>query len=627
MSLLPDEIPVIVLQQASEIPSLSPDMLVVFAVIAVAVFLFVTQPIPLDITALLVVVALVVLEPWTTITANEGIAGFSSSATITVLMMFVLSDGIRQTGAVQLLGERLASFAGTNPRRQLGSMIGVSGLSAGFINNTPVVALMIPVATELAERTGTSPSRLLIPLSFASMMGGMLTLIGTSTNILASDIIARPEYLGRPFSMFEFTVLGALVLVTGSVYLLFASPYLLPERIKARTELVDEFEVTSYLSEVTVPEDSPLIDRTVQEALSTVDVDLDAVTLVRGDDTFGEAIDEKSLQEDDVLLVRTAREGVLDVASIEGFQHVTPAAVSDADIETEPVQEDRSTPQVLAEVIITPDGKLVDETLATANFRQQYNATVLAIRRGAEIVHTRMDQRPLRGGDTLLVQASPQALDQLGRDRNVIVASEYSRPTYRRSKLPLALAIIAGVVGIAALEIYPILITSIAGAVAMVVTGILDPREVYDAVDWSVIFLLAGLIPLGVAMERTGAAAFLAGNAVMGVTGLHIAVILGLFYLFTALMTELLSNNASVVLMIPIAFDAATRLNADPYAFVLAVTFAASTPLLSPVGYQTNLMVYGPGGYEFTDFARLGAPLQLILAVVTTLGIIFIWGV
>jgi di/tricarboxylate transporter len=617
----------IVLQQTGDIPSLSTDMLVVFAIIAVAVFLFITQPIPLDITALLVVVSLVVLEPWTTISANEGIAGFSSSATITVLMMFILSDGIRRTGAVRLLGERLASFAGTDPRRQLGSMIGVSGLSAGFINNTPVVALMIPVATELAERTGTSPSRLLIPLSFASMMGGMLTLIGTSTNILASDIIARPEYLGRPFSMFEFTALGALVLVIGSIYLLIAAPYLLPERIKPRTELVDEFDVTSYLTEVAVPEGSPLVGQTVQEAFSTVNVDLETVTLVRGDDTFGTAIDEKSLQPDDVLLVRTGREAILDVTAINGLQHVSQTVISDADIETDTTQENRVTPQVLTEIVIAPDGALVDETLATMNFRERYEMTVLAMRRGAELVHTRMDQRPLRGGDTLLVQANRENLDRLGQDRDVIVAGEYSRPTYRRSKLPIALAIIAGVVGIAALEIFPILITSIAGAVAMVVTGVLDPREVYDAVDWSVIFLLAGLIPLGVSMERTGAAAFLAGNAVLGVTGLHIALILGLFYLFTALMTELLSNNASVVLMIPIAFDAAARLGADPYAFVLAVTFAASTPLLSPVGYQTNLMVYGPGGYEFTDFARLGAPLQLILAVVTTLGIILIWGV
>ncbi|WP_252698678.1 SLC13 family permease [Natronosalvus vescus] len=618
---------VVLRQQTDEVPALSPEMLVVFAIIAIAIVLFVTQPIPLDITALLVVVALVVLEPWTTITAEEGVSGFSSPATITVLMMFVLSEGVRRTGAIQSLGEQLAAFAGTSPRRQLGSMIGVSGVSAGFINNTPVVALLIPVANDLAARTGTSPSRLLIPLSFASMMGGMLTLIGTSTNILASDIVARPEYLGRPFSMFEFTALGALVLVSGSIYLLFAAPLLLPERVEPTTELIDEFDMTAYLTEITVPEESPMTGKTILEVLTELDVDLDAVTLVRGADTFGGSIEEKTLQSNDVLLVRAGRDAILEVDRTPGLELLPQTSVSDTDLETRSTPGERSTPQILAEIVIAPDGTLAEETLATSNFRQRFDATVLAIRRGTAIVHTRMEQRPLRGGDSLLVRLSKDALERLNRDRNVIVAGEYTRPTYRRSKLPLALAIIAGVVGIAALEIFPILLTSIAGAVAMVGTGVLDPREIYGAVDWSVIFLLAGLIPLGIAMERTGAAAFLAGNAVMGVAGLHIVIVLGLFYLFTALMTELLSNNASVVLMIPIAFDAAARVGADPYAFVLAVTFAASTPLLTPVGYQTNLMVYGPGGYKFTDFARLGLPLQLILTVVTTLGIVFIWGV
>ncbi|WP_312908527.1 SLC13 family permease [Natronosalvus caseinilyticus] len=618
------------------------EMLIVFCIIAVALALFITQPIPLDVTALLLIVVLVLLEPWTTISPEEGIAGFANPATITVLMMFILSEGVRRTGAVQLLGERLAAFAGDSERRQLGSIIGVSGFSAGFINNTPVVAIMIPVVNDLARRTNTSPSRLLIPLSFASMLGGMLTLIGTSTNLLASSIVARPEYLGRPFSMFEFTALGALVLVSGSLYLLVATPYLLPERLTPRRELTDEFEIAPYLTEVVVPDRSPVIGQTVQQALADVDVEVEAVTLLRNGDTFGTAIEEKVLQPEDVLLVRTDREAILDVVDLEGFDHVSQSVVHDANLEidakavsgvdavshgADATDEGRATPQVLAEVVIAPDGALVRETLASVRFREQYEATVLAIRRGPEIVHTRMDRRPLRGGDILLVQASREALDRLGVDRDVIVAQEFTQPAFRRAKLPLAIAIIAGVVGLAALKVVPILITSIAGVIAMVATGVLEPEELYDAIDWSVIFLLAGVLPLGVAMEETGAAAFLAAHAIGLAGGLHIVVVLGLFYLFTALLTEMLSNNASVILMIPVAFDAAVRLGGDPYAFVLAVMFAASTPLLSPVGYQTNLMVYGPGGYKFTDFARLGAPLQLLLTIVTTLGIVAIWGV
>ncbi|AGB17703.1 di-/tricarboxylate transporter [Halovivax ruber XH-70] len=612
--------------QPVDTPSLSPAMLVVFAIVVVAVVLFVTQPVPLDVTALGVIVALVVLEPWTTISPEEGISGFASPATITVLMMFVLSEGIRRTGAVQLLGERMAAFAGDSDRRQLGSIVGVSGLSAGFVNNTPVVAIMIPVVIDLAERTGTSPSRLLIPLSYASMLGGMLTLIGTSTNILASSIVARDAYLGRPFSMFEFTALGVLVLATGSLYLLLVAPALLPERIEPSEALTDEFDVSGYLTEVTVPTDSPLVGTTVHAALEAVDVDLEAVTLLRGEDAFGASIDEKELRPADVLIVRTGREGVIDLAAVEGLSHRPRRGIDEADLEITG-DENGGTEQRLAEVIVAPDGDLVGETLESTSFRQRYGATVLALRRGPDVFNTRMDLRPLRGGDTLLVQADHDALDRLGRNRNVIVAQEFTRPTYRREKLPLALGIVAGVVGLAALDVQPILVTAIAGAGAMVTAGILEPRELWDGVDWSVIVLLAGLIPLGIALEETGAAAFLAGHAVAAVGDLHVVFVLGLLYLGTALLTELLSNNASVVLMIPIGFDVAIRLGADPYAFVLAVVFACSTPLLSPVGYQTNLMVYGPGGYEFTDFARVGAPLQVLLAVVTTLGIVVLWGV
>lgn len=321
------------LQQTQTAPALSPAMLVVFSIILVTIILFITQPIPLDITALLVIVALVVLQPWTTISPEDGIIGFSNPATITVLMMFILSEGVRRTGAVQILGEKFAAFAGESDRRQLGAIIGFSGLSAGFINNTPVVAIMIPVVEGLAQRTNTSPSRLLIPLSFASLMGGMLTLIGTSTNILASGIVARPEYLGRPFSMFEFTALGVVVLVTGSVYLLFAAPYLLPERIAPHDELMSEYDMGAYLTELVVPEGFPLVGNTVQEAIASVDVALEAVMLTRDDDAFGASIEEKTLQPGDILLVRTDREAILDVTDVKGFNHISQVDVHDEDLE------------------------------------------------------------------------------------------------------------------------------------------------------------------------------------------------------------------------------------------------------------------------------------------------------
>jgi di/tricarboxylate transporter len=283
--------------------------------------------------------------------------------------------------------------------------------------------------------------------------------------------------------------------------------------------------------------------------------------------------------------------------------------------------------ETLAEIVLLSDNPLVGETLRTSTFAQRFDSLVLALRRKGELLYDNIDQVPLQGGDTLLIQASAQSLKQFERSRSFVVIQADEEASFRSEKLPIALGIIGLVVGLAALEVVPIMVSALGGIVAMVATGCVRPNEVYEAVDWSVIFLLAGLIPLGMAMERSGTAAYLA-NAITEVS--HVLPSLGLlfvFYIFTSLVTQVISNNASVILMIPMAVEVAEITGADPFSFVLAVTFAASCALLTPIGYQTNLMVYGPGGYRFTDFVRMGAPLQLILAFVTCGGIWLLWGV
>ena len=607
---------------------LTTEMLVVFAVILVALALFVTEPVPIDITAIGVLVALVVLEPWTGVTPADGVSGFASSATVTVLAMFVLSEGVRRTGVVNIIGRKIADRFGESPGGQLAAVLGLAGGSAGFINNTPVVAVMIPMVTELSDRTGVSPSKLLIPVSFVSMMGGMLTLIGTSTNILASDVYDRIGGAAtEPFSMFEFTALGLLVLVSGTLYLLAFGPRLLPERIKARTELTDEFEMKQYLTEVVVREDSPMVGRSVAESLSDIDVDADIVQLIRERQAFNEPLSRKVVQDGDILVLRVDRGSLVGLMDAEGLDFAPDVEATDELLEGEETDVREEGEQRLVEVVLTPETNLLGETLETLNFRQRYDATVLAIRRGGEIIHQRMDKRPLRGGDTLLIQATEDTVSRFGRDRNFIVAQEITRPDFRSKRIPVAVGIVASVVALAALDVVPIMISALGGILGMVATGCVKPNEVYDAVDWNVIFLLAGLIPLGVAMEESGAAAWLADLVVGGSAGLGFVALLAVFYLFTTLITNVISNNASVVLMVPVAYDAALQLGANPFSFVLAVTFAASTAMLTPIGYQTNLMVYAPGGYKFTDFARVGAPLQLLLTAVTTLGIVWLYGV
>ncbi|MFB6299275.1 MAG: SLC13 family permease [Halobacteriales archaeon] len=612
-------------QTNGAIPPLTPEIVLIFVIIGLALVLFVTEPLPIDITAIAVLFTLVILEPWTGVDPAMGVSGFSSPATITVLAMFVISEGIRRTGLVHIIGSQIADRYGESPYKQLLAVLGLSGGSAGFINNTPVVAVMIPMVNTLSQKTGISPSKLLMPVSYAAMLGGMLTLIGTSTNILASDVSGR--LIGRPFSMFEFTQLGIIILVTGVIYLATIGRMLLPERISMDHELIDDFEMAEYLTEVVVAEDSHLVGKTVNQCFVEIDVDAEVIQLIRGQQVFTEPLARKEIRAGDLLVLRTDQESLVTLIETEGLELAPDAEVTDEVLEAEAEGLESKTEQELVEIVLSPEASLLGETLETLNFRQRYDATVLAIRRGGDIIHARMDERRLRAGDTLLVQASEEAIQRFVNDRAFIVSQEFTYPNFRYRRIPVALGIIAAVVGLAAFDIMPILISAIGGIVAMVATGCVKPHEVYSAVDWSVIFLLAGLIPLGVAMEQTGASEWLATTILVFAAGLSPAIVLGLFYLFTALITNVISNNASVVLMIPVAIEAAISIGADPFTFVLAVTFGASTAMLTPIGYQTNLMVYGPGGYTFTDFFRVGAPLQLILAVETTLGLLFFWGI
>jgi len=626
---------------------LSTDVLVVFGIVLLALVLFVTELLPIDVTAILLMVIMMVLGPdgvvnFTRISTTEGVSGFSNPATITVLAMLILSSGISRTGLVQILGRKMAAFAGENRNRQLLATIGVAGPVSGFINNTPVVAILVPIITDLAHAGKTSPSKLLLPLSYASMFGGMLTLIGTSTNILASDVSAR--LLGRPFSMFEFTSLGVIVLLAGSLYLVTVAPRLLPERVPVEDDYVREYAIEEYLTEVVVEADSSLVGKTVDTAIRHVEFDADILQIVRDDEALIEPFGRLTIRSGDVLRLRADRDTLTRLADRDTLTLTGSPPRTEAELEpdTEPAQ-------TLVEIVVPRGSFLVGKSLASSTFRQRYDATVLAFRSRGETVRDHMDRRRIRVGDTLLVQAAPDSIDRLSDTDDFIVAHEPDEPHYRTEKIPHAVAIMLGVVGftavpwasvggalagatgvaafdaLAALSL-PIMVTALAGVVAMVAAGVLAPTEIYDAVEWDVIFLLAGVIPLGMALEQTGGADLLGG--LVAATGVYLPAVgvLWVFYLFTGLVTGVISNNASVVLMLPVAVETATRIGADPFSFVLAVTFAASTAFLTPVGYQTNLFVYGPGGYKFVDYVRVGAPLQLFLSVVTVAGIVVLWG-
>lgn len=600
------------------------DILVVFAIIALALALFVTETLPVDVTAILVLVLLIILEPWTQMAPEDGFLGFSNHATLTVLALFIVSDAIRQTGIIQLIGRKIVSFTGASRNRQLSVIMGLAGGSAGFVNNTPIVAIFIPMVTDIADRTGVSPSKLLIPLSYAAMLGGMLTLIGTAPNLIASEASAR--LLDRPFTMFEFTQLGAIQLAVGIAFMLVIGHRLIPERIEPEEELYDRYELTNYLAEVVVDEDSALVGRTVSEVFDESEYNIQVVRIRRGDRLIGEPLGWRTIRPEDRLLMRTDRETLMDF--VEAMDVRFPdEELDEPGEEVRELAEDEDREQVIAEMMIVPQTRLVGQTLRESRFRQRFDTTVLAVRRGGALEQVPLREITIRGGDTFLVQTTADQLEALSNMRHFVVSEAIEWTQYRRRKAPLAVGITAAVVAIAALGIYPISVAAFGGVVALVVTGCITPSGMYDAVDWNVIFLLAGLIPLGISMERTGAAMYIA-NAVVPLADLvPVLLFLWVFYMVTALLTELISNVGSIVLMVPVAVEVAVQTGIAPFSMVLVTTFAASTALMTPIGYQTNLMIYNKGGYQFTDFMRVGVPLQLILGVVVAGGVAVFWGV
>jgi len=657
--------------------------LVVFGLIAVALVLFVTEAIPNDITAIGIIVSLAALEPLTGIGPTDAISGFASTATITIVAMYMLSAGIQKTGLVQRLGIYLARFTRGDEKRALVATIASTGPIAGFINNTPVVAIFIPMISELADKIGVSPSKLLLPLSYAAILGGTLTLIGTSTNLLASEFAV--ELLGREaIGMFEFTALGAVVLLVGLAYLMTVGWWLTPARLPANADLVEEFDLEDHLSEVSVRQQSPAVGLTVGELEQRTEANIrilqlrrpmdepiapqdatgkadeprpEPVASLESDDQFSQSAavssdirtaqdkahdqsastsffavrTDQHIRAGDVLIVHGNLQAVNKFVENQGFRQLSRSPVTDETFDKS------GSDDVLAKAVIPTGSSLAGKSIDETRFREVYGTTVLAIRREGKLLRTDLNDLRLASGDVLLIQTVPSSIKHLTDSNRLVILEEDAYDWLHgedieelaplSKKTPLTLAIMAGVVGAAALNLVSIVIAALAGVFLMVVTGCLSTNDAYDAVSWNIIFLLAGVIPLGAALEETGGSQVIANVLVAAEAIAPLVVVLLLFYIVTGLLANVITPVATVVLMIPVAVDAAASLGASQFSFLLAVMFASATSFMTPVGYQTNLMVYSPGGYEFTDFVKVGGPLQFLLAVVTTLGIVFIWGI
>lgn len=591
-------------------------ILLTLGVIVLTLILFISEWLPVDITALTIMVLLIVLG---LVTPEEGISGFSSSATITVMAMFILSAGIARTGAIQVVSELLLKWGGKTSSQQILALGVIAGPISGVINNTAVLAVFLPIVEDLCRQQRISPSKLLIPLSYASILGGMITVIGTSTNILASGLSDKLGY--GTFSLFQFTKLGLLTFTIGLIYLVFIAPRLLPNKKVAGSD-TQEYGLQDYVSEIVIPPGSSLVGQTLRSTQIQRKFDMDVLEIIRNDTRFAQPLADKILQPGDILIVRGKRECLLNIKVERGID-----ILPDVQFGKKPIEEDLTSGEdTIAEVLILSNSDLAGSTLKEFRFRQRYNLTVLAIRRGQEFVRERLGKVPLRFGDLLLVQGPKQSFVGLQNSRDLLVFEQRDMESLRREKAGIAVAIGVGVVLVAAFNLLPILVSALAGVVLMVVTGCLKPGEVYSAVRWDIIFLLAGLIPLGIAMENSGTTKWLADNLVSLGSNFSPYWMLTFFFLITALLTEVLSNNASVVLLLPISVQVAQTLDLNPFAFMFAVTFAASNSFMTPIGYQTNTMVYSAGGYRFLDFFRVGAPLSLLMMFVIPPLIILLYG-
>ena len=602
---------------------------VVFLLILAVLTAFVTEVVPNDVTAIAVVAALVVLEPWTGVGARDAISGFANPATVTIIAMYMLSAGVQNTGVVERLGVSLADFTGGSEFRALVATVCTTGPIAGFVNNTPVVAVFIPMVTGLAEDSRMSPSKLLLPLSYAAILGGTLTLIGTSTNILASDF-ARLLIDGRDgIGMFEFTGLGAVLLAVGLTYLLTVGWRLTPARVPVDSDPVSEFDLDDYLAVMRVRPDSDAVGASVA-AFDAAHPDVRILQARRDGEAYAGPHSDRLVEAGDTLVVHGTMQAV------NRFREATGLGQRARDAVTEDTFEAAPTEGTLARAVVPEGSRYVGETVAATGLHEYHETSVLAVRREGDLIRTDLDDRTLRAGDLLLVRTTPAAIDYFTETGDLVVADERAVEELAAAdaaevaplspKTPVALGILATVVAVAALDLLPVVIAALAGVVAMVVTGCLTTSDAYDAVSWNVIFLLAGVIPLGIALESTGGAAVIAEAVVALDAVLPMVGVLFALYLVAGLLANVITPVATAVLMIPVGVDAAARLGANEFAFLLAVMFASATSFMTPVGYQTNLMVYGPGGYKFTDFLKVGGPLQLLLAVVATVGIAVGWG-
>ncbi len=582
----------------------------VIAVVVTTFVVIMTDRMRAELAAL---AACCVLLGFRVLSASDLFPVFGNEAIITVGAMFVLSAALERTGVIASASRLLEALPARNERFVLMLVLPPVVAVSAFVNNTPVVVVFLPILVTLAKRHNLAASKLLMPLSFASILGGTTTLIGTSTNLVAS---AAGHRLGLPpIGMFEMTPVGLLLAAVGLAVLFVLAPRLLPRR-ETLTSLLDERSERQFLTEAFIPAGSSLVGRTARVALARVLRHGRVLELVRHGEVRDGDPGNIPLEVGDRLRVSVDAESV---AALKERRGLTMATVAAKDLAVGETESNRRI-----ECVVAPQSELIGHSLAQADLRERFGAIVLALHRRGQNLRNRIGDIPLEAGDVLLVEASDSALAKLHRGNDLLVLAG-GQPTPRRHKRWIAAAAIGAVVVVSSLQLVPVTVAALIAVVIVITARCIDAEEAYHAIDWPTLFLIAGMLALGVALEKTHTAEFIAHSFVPQIAPFGPWIALSLFILVTSIATNILSNNAVAALLVPVAVETAVQLGVDPRPFLMGVVFGASACFATPIGYQTNTLVFGPGGYRFADFVRLGLPLNLLHWAIASIFVPYFW--
>ena len=595
---------------------MTPDIILVMVLLLFGFIMFVKEVFSIDVTAMILLTILFMLGY---LTPSEALSGFSNPAVITIAFLFIISRALQKTRILEYLIVRVRRLADKSILIGRAVYLFTIGVASAVVNNTAIVAIFMPVSIRLAQKYKMSPSKMLIPLSYSAILGGTLTLVGTSTNLLVNSIYVKVPGV-EPMGMFEFFKYGAILMVVGLLYILFVAPMILPSRTST-SSLTKSYRLGGYLTEMRVTTESPLNGRTCLERGINKNYDVMVLDILRDNKMITNMIRLTKLKEGDVLFVRGTLENFLRMKEVEKVALLTDEKLTQEELE----QEDN----VVLECLITDKSDLVGKSLMTSNFRRRFGSFILAIRREGTIVREKIAHVVLSAYDTLLVYGPKNKVNELSKTNEFVVLGEVDAELRKQRFWWMTIVVIIGTIALAAFGFMPIVKSAMLGVVILLALKILTPQESYQSINWQVIILISALIPVGIVIQKTGTAEWIAGLISSATESVpsewQPKVLLALIYFITIFLTEISSNAATAIIMTPISIAVAQQMGFDPRAFVFAVAFAASASFITPVGYQTNLMVYGPGGYKFSDYIRVGFPLAFIFWIMAIFILPILW--